>query len=287
MIEPSGGAEPPTATEFSVGAVARRLGIPVTTLRSWNQRYGIGPQGHRPGTHRYYTRADLAVVTRMVELIRMGASPASAARAARVVRTPAPPVGDVAPVLAAAESLDPARLLSLLAAHLGHHGVSATWNLLCRPAFADIVEHQRRGEGYVDVEHLLSWAVTTSLHRGVPAPADTGVEPEIVLACTPGEQHVLPLEVLRAALAEHGRATLLLGASVPPDALARALSLLGGTAAVVLWSQSPYTAAPESIRVAETWHGPVFLAGPGWADIPGEAGPRRLHSLEEAVDALA
>lgn len=275
---------PDTVTEFTVGTAARRLGIPVATLRSWNQRYGLGPQQHLPGRHRYYTVADLAVLSRMVELVRAGATPASAAQAARVLLTPAPEPGALGPVLAATERMDVTRLLDLLSAHLTHHGVTATWNTLCRPAFAHIVTRQDAGEGYIDVEHLLSWALTTSLHRCVPRLAEPAGAGSLVLACAPGERHVLPLEVLRAALAEQGRAALLLGADVPATALAQSLSRRGAHAGVVLWSQTPATAHPEAATAAGP--GPVWLAGPGWNHSHAASGRQVLNSLEEAVTAL-
>ncbi|MEU4412431.1 MerR family transcriptional regulator [Nocardia salmonicida] len=274
---------PQAATELTVGTVARLLGVPVATLRSWNQRYDLGPRGHLPGRHRHYTGADLAVATKMVELVRAGATPGSAAQAARTVRAPEPELGAVDPVIIAAENMDISRLLDLLAAHITHHGVVPTWNQLCRPAFEYIVTRQQQGRGYIDVEHLLSWAITTSLHRCVPPLTDAGREPEIVLACTAGEHHVLPLEILRAALAEKGRAALLLGANVPDDALAQSLSRRTHPAVVVLWSQTPATAAPAALH-AVAGHGPVMSAGPGWTDV---AVGRRLSSLEEAVDVLS
>ncbi|MFB7719698.1 MerR family transcriptional regulator [Nocardia sp. NPDC056100] len=280
--EAAGSAE---LAEFTVGAVARRLGIPVATLRSWNRRYGIGPT-RLPGRHRHYTAADLAALSRMVELIRAGASPASAAKAGRLVLEPTPELGAVDPVVAAAEAMDVARLLHLLDAHLAHHGVIATWNRLCRPAFARIVDHQHRGDGYIDVEHLLSWALTTSLHRCVPAVAAPGGQVDIVLACTPGEQHVLPLEVLRAALAENRRPALLLGANVPTSALAQALSRYPEPPTVLLWSQSARTASVASVHASELGRCEVLLAGPGWA--MSAAVPERyvLRTLEEAVEVL-
>ncbi|MFB8005741.1 MerR family transcriptional regulator [Nocardia sp. NPDC056000] len=280
--EASEAAEP---AEFTVGAVARRLGIPVATLRSWNRRYGIGPT-RLPGRHRHYTVADLAALTRMVELVRAGASPASAAKAGRLVLEPAPELGAVDPVVTAAESMDVARLLHLLDAHLAHYGVIATWNRLCRPAFAVIVEHQRQGDGYIDVEHLLSWALTTSLHRCVPAVATPGGQVDLVLACTPGEQHVLPLEVLRAALADNRRPALLLGANVPTTALGQALSRYPLPPTVLLWSQSARTASVASVHAAEFARCAVLLAGPGWAESASVPDRHILRSLEEAVEVL-
>lgn len=68
---------------LSAGAVARRLGVAVTTLRSWHQRYGLGPNRHVPGQHRRYTTEDLAQLEVMCQLTAEGVTPAEAARWAR------------------------------------------------------------------------------------------------------------------------------------------------------------------------------------------------------------
>ena len=46
-------------TGLAAGEVARRLGVSVTTLRTWHQRYGLGPSLHEAGRHRRYAEADL------------------------------------------------------------------------------------------------------------------------------------------------------------------------------------------------------------------------------------
>ncbi|MEC3953752.1 MerR family transcriptional regulator [Nocardia sp. CDC153] len=281
-----GGDDHAELTEYTVGAVARLLSLPVATLRSWNQRYGIGPRQHRPGRTRYYTSGDLAVAIRMAELVRAGASPASAARAASMMLEPAPTPGDTAPVIDAAERMDIARLTSLVSAHLVHYGVCDTWNRLCRPVFHTIVERQVAGQGYIDVEHILSWAVTTSLHRGIPPLVGSGYAPRVLLACAAGEQHLLPLEVLRAALAEQRCAAVFLGANLPASALADALDRRTRGCTVVLWSQSPDTVSPDPIGVAEARGATVLLAGPGWPRTEYADGRRHLASLEGALAAI-
>ena len=67
---------------FSVGAVARRLGVAPSTLRTWNRRYGIGARELSPGRHRRYTAEDIVRLEHMQKLILRGAAPADAARAA-------------------------------------------------------------------------------------------------------------------------------------------------------------------------------------------------------------
>src|SRR5262249_53198542 len=157
----------------------------------WIRRYGIGPQQERPGRHRVYTEPDIALLTRMVELVRAGATPAGAAASAR---GPVLALGDQATLLDAAFGLRAGAVCDLLETHVRAYGVVETWERLCRPAFAEIVGRQLGGEGCVDVEHLLSWCISATLHRIVPPPATHEASP-VVLACTGGETHSLPLEV--------------------------------------------------------------------------------------------
>ncbi|WP_051761069.1 MerR family transcriptional regulator [Microbispora rosea] len=67
---------------YGIGAVSRRLGVPASTLRTWNLRYGIGPSRRSPGGHRRYDDADLRRLEEMNRLIRTGMPPADAARQA-------------------------------------------------------------------------------------------------------------------------------------------------------------------------------------------------------------
>ncbi|MFF0377630.1 MerR family transcriptional regulator [Actinoplanes missouriensis] len=68
---------------MSAGAAARRLGVAVTTLRTWHQRYGLGPSRHEPGHHRRYTVEDMVRLQVMQRLTAQGVSPAAAAAWAR------------------------------------------------------------------------------------------------------------------------------------------------------------------------------------------------------------
>ncbi|MBJ8346775.1 MerR family transcriptional regulator [Antrihabitans sp. YC2-6] len=266
---------------YTVRAVADRLGVPTATLRSWNRRYGIGPQTHEPGRHRNYTEYDIRVVEKMLELISAGASPASAAQAATNGRyQPAPELGDTAPLLAAAFQLDTVELLRLLAIHFEHFGVVATWEHLCRPAFAAIVREQGDTGGCVDVEHVLSWSVVASLHR-IPNAARPG---SILLACAEDELHTMPLEVLRAALAERDVGARVLG-SVPQVALADAIARTGSPATVLLWASSRATIDRAALMATRDAHARVYVAGPGWGGSQ-PSGTRLLESLAAAVEEL-
>ncbi|MEV6101204.1 MerR family transcriptional regulator [Nocardia sp. NPDC051981] len=272
----------PEQTGLSVRAVAERLGLPTATLRSWNRRYGIGPRQDRPGRHRLYTETDIATLSRMVELVRAGSTPAGAAAAAQGAVLP---LGDEATLLSAAFALDSSTVCELLENHLRSFGVVDTWDRLCRPVFAQIIGRQRAGEGCVDVEHLLSWCMVAALHRAV-APVLTAESAPLVLACTGGETHSLPLEVLRAGLAEHGVGARMLGPDVPTTALTDTLGRLSAPATVVLWSQQEATALTSAIRACDDAGATVYVGGPGWDTLILPDPARRLSSLTDALTQL-
>jgi hypothetical protein len=267
---------------FTVSAVAERVGVPTATLRSWNQRYGVGPPEHSPGQHRLYSATDIAVVRRMYELIIEGASPRSAARTA--IDSVRPARGDAAALLVAAFDFDVFTAGLLLDRHLRHFGVLDSWDHLVRPAFDAIALRQSQGEGCIDVEHALSWTVSRSLQR-FPL-AEPGESSPIILACTSGETHFLALEALRAALVERGRSALMLGADVPRTALIDAVERTGPPVAALLWSQTEDTADVRTVNDLAALAS-VTVAGAGWNAVMDQIEVPHLKSLRAAVEHFA
>ncbi|MFD8755166.1 MerR family transcriptional regulator [Kitasatospora sp. NPDC059577] len=90
------------AAALTTGALARRLGVSPTTIRSWESRYGIGPAHRDPGRHRRWEPHDVAVLEEMCRLTARGVTPAEAARVALAAGTagtadPSAPAGTAAP----------------------------------------------------------------------------------------------------------------------------------------------------------------------------------------------
>lgn len=301
---------------LTTGTVARRLGVAPTTLRTWDRRYGIGP-AHRPGgRHRRWTPEDIAVLEHMCELTSSGVPPAEAARTA-LNDAPAPSVPphvfpppsgtepdrlatDVARqerrgLARAALRLDARTIDDRLAAAIDRYGLLAAWDGVIMPTLHAVGRKwQTSGERYVEVEHLLSWHVSSALRRVAAHPVAKDGAGITLLACTPGETHTLPLEALAAGLAERGLGVRMFGASVPGEALSEAVRRIGPSA-VVLWSQSRNTAGRPlaqhvasiewGVRGART-HPAVLIAGPGWAG-PPLSGTHRPQGLGEAIRMLA
>ncbi|GGY01174.1 transcriptional regulator [Streptomyces djakartensis] len=379
--------------------MARRLGVAPTTVRTWDRRYGLGPDAHTGGRHRRWTAADVARLERMCALTATGIPPAEAARAVLAEAAPTGPgeasagvapglraanpspdtasgrrgaglspdtalgrrgaglrpdtasgrrgglssadavagrrdfgasteaaagpraaggaarpsrpvrsragsglrLGDVRQeckgIARAALRLDAAALDELLEAAIDEHGLVTAWTEVIMPTLQAVGRKwESSGEKYVEVEHFLSWHVSGALRRGAPVAVADRPGALTVLACVPGENHTLPLEVLAAALAERGLPVRMFGAALPVESLVTAVRRTG-PAAVALWAQSRTTASrPLAQHVAAMeWgvrgarRGPVVLTiGPGWAGrtlpgVPRPAGLAEAVALLESV----
>lgn len=304
---------------LSTGAVARRLGVAPTTVRTWDQRYGLGPDVHTPGKHRRWTAADIARLERMSALTMAGVPPAEAARAAREGRPPATaPVAPPRPSPARSRSgsglqlgnvrreckglaraslrLDAASVDDLLTAAIDDYGLVTAWQEVIMPTLQAVGRKwESSGEKYVEVEHFLSWHITGALRRrSQRIPADQAAATTL-LACVPGEIHTLPLEALAAALTDRGLPVRMFGAAMPAEALVDAVRRTG-PAVIGLWAQSRTTAnRPLAQHVAAMEWGvrgarrrPLVLTlGPGWAGqtVPGLPRPSGLAEALAAVEA--
>ncbi|MFD8228799.1 MerR family transcriptional regulator [Streptomyces massasporeus] len=354
---------------LTTGEVARRLGVAPTTVRTWDRRYGLGPDAHTGGRHRRWTATDVARLERMCALTATGIPPAEAARtvlgeatqedgaggptaaagrtvpagrtapaspdtppqtpsqtpsqtgsqrppqaqppARRPSGAPPPPpararshagsglrLGDVRQeckgIARAALRLDAVALDELLQAAIVEHGLIAAWTEVIMPTLQAVGRKwESSGEKYVEVEHFLSWHVSGALRRGAPPSAADRPGATVVLACVPGENHTLPLEVLAAALAERGLPVRMFGGALPVESLVTAVRRTG-PAAVGLWAQSRTTASrPLAQHVAAMEWGvrgarrkPVVLTiGPGWSGRTVTGLPRPT-GLAEAVAVL-
>ncbi|HWS37194.1 MAG TPA: MerR family transcriptional regulator [Actinoplanes sp.] len=288
---------------LSAGAAARRLGVAVTTLRTWHQRYGLGPSRHEPGHHRRYTREDMVRLQVMQRLTEQGVAPAEAAAWAR--RSPdmtahpvvaGEPDGGV-PAIAGSDlgATGPARLGPAGGGQtiaLGPHadpvarGLARAAMRLDGPAMRHILDASVAGRGVIPTwEHVMMPVligvgeryeatkrfveVEHLLSRSITESLSgvprpsREITPRALLAAAAEEQHTLPLEALAAALAEAGVPSRMLGARLPSRALLDAVERTGPVV-VVLWSQLPSTGeVAQWERLLALPHPPLVLAAAG------------------------
>ena len=282
-----------------VAAVARRLGVAPATLRTWARRYGIGPRGHTTGRHRRYTPTDVARLELMQQALLRGASPAEAADYALRAATPTDGYDEVAVLVPreplirsttvaglsrAAMAMDAVATQQLITDSLADLGVVPAWNDVLRPVLTALAGRWTQSGEYIEVEHLVHECTLAAVIGATPLVTAPRNPRPVLLCCAPEEQHSLPLYVLRAALAQAGIGTQLLGAALPESALAAAVRRTG-PAAVALWAQLPHNGRPSVFDGVPRTRQRVrlFACGPGWfaSQLPDRV--ERLDDLGEAV----
>ncbi len=278
---------------LTVDAVARRLGLAPSTLRSWSRRYGIAAVAPGETGDELYTAEDVAYLAQMHGLINGGMPPREAARIVLAEHAAAEAAGDrpafpaprsspgyasvtrdlaipdasalVHELGAAAMALDARLIVEIIRVAMACDGVIGTWVDLLVPLIAGISDQQLRTGSLIDVEHVLTAAACDVLGEASAALSRPAQHPPVLLSCAEEEQHTLSLHVLAAALAEEGVATRMLGARVPRRALAEAI-WRSHPAVVLLWSQ--ITATGDPVPLAELRdhpsHPKIFIGGPGW-----------------------
>jgi DNA-binding transcriptional MerR regulator len=189
----------------------------------------------------------------------------------------------------AALALDSDLVRELLLESIAAVGLQRTWDDVTRPVLAAVARRWADTGVGIEIEHLLSECVTGVFGAAVsaaPSPVP-GARP-VMLAGVPEDQHLLPLAVLAATLAQRGVACRSLGADLPVPAMASAIRRLA-PAAVVLWSQLSSTADPQILRSLPRTRPQfrTYAAGPGWAEV--ELPPRvvLLTSLLQATDLIS
>ncbi len=262
MVDVSVAASSPGGAR--VAEAARRLGVSVSTLHSWERRYGLAPSGRTSGGHRRYTAADIAALQQLRRLTASGLATGAAAQAvaAPVLR---PPSGTdpATRFAAAADTLDPVAARRLAERAVTRLGPVAAWFEVLAPTLRELGERWARTGTCVEREHLATDAAQEALTGYVRRHVPPARRPALLAVAAPGEAHVLPLHALAAALAAHAVTSLVL-TDLPPRALRAAIDGLT-PAVLVLWAHAPGTADTRLLRNLALEVPAAYPAGPGWA----------------------
>lgn len=265
----------PELAGLSVAAVARRLGVAPGTLRTWDRRYGLGPSARTAGTHRRYSKDDLARLLYMHKLVISGVSPSGAAQLAIThkgeIQSPelaSPPLvkGQLVNALfRATERLDRVRVEQMICSQIEKEGVVGAWTNLLVPMLRMIGDAWQRTGAGIASEHMVSEIIKQVLGRHILV-ANPRNERSALLACIGEEVHTLALTALAAALAEENIAVEFLGARTPIEAISEVLRR-SAPPAIFLWAQLPENATFEKITALPSVRPAprIILGGPGWA----------------------
>lgn len=250
---------------YTIKNAAEIVGVPVTTLRAWERRYGIAVPQRTESGYRLYDDDAVRALTFMQSLVSQGWAPRQAAEETRRRLESAAPgteVGgdDVTPapdaparepshepsqgpsqehsheheeLLRAAEGLDVAavsRLLDARYAAASFETVTDEWLL---PAMTQLGLAWASGRVTVAGEHMVAHAVVRKLSGAYEATGTGGIGPRVVIGLPPKSRHEIGLLAFAVAARRAGLATTYVGADLPVDDWVAAVEKQGAVAVVL------------------------------------------------------
>ena len=288
---------PPAHSQLSIGALSRATGIPVETLRTWEQRYGFPVPSRRPSGHRVYPGTVVPRLRRISEAIARGhragqvVSASDSALSALLEDAPAVAAPSTAPaagtssgvddLLDAVRRYDASRLTQLLQSDWARLGVPGFLTERIGPLLDAV------GDGWADKtleirhEHFISEHVGAML-RALRAPLDERARgPVCVLATLPGEQHGLGLLMAAIVAAAADMRVRLAGTDLPIAELAALVRELRARVVAISVSASGAATAGRQLRTLRARLPRQVLVLTGGAGAPVAAGTERMTSLPE------
>lgn len=257
-----------------IGELARRAGVPSTTLRAWERRYGVVTPHRGESGYRLYSPADERRVRSMVALIEGGMAPAEAAERVREVELGADPANHPEPdggstvaemrteLLEALLDFENTGSERVLDRAIGVLSIDAFVGELVLPVLKEIGQRWSGGDVTVGQEHFASNLLRGRL-LGLARGWGGGEGHLALLACPPGEYHDLGLICFGLALRGRGWRITFLGTDTPIESIASCAEETEPAAVVVCSMVAPLPAGVEAelSRVAEI--APLLLAGSG------------------------
>ncbi|MBP1604160.1 MAG: cobalamin-binding protein [Acidobacteria bacterium] len=237
------------AGKLSIGSLAKATGVPVETLRTWEQRYGFPVAERKPSGHRVYALSNVVRLRRIADAIARGHRAgavvgATDAELDRLLSATAPPPAaaplpanpsqpSIDELLAAVETFDADRLTAALWSDWGRLGPIGFVQQTVAPLIERVGLEWEQGRMEIRHEHFLSERLGDVM-RAIRLPLDlSSAGPTVICATLPGESHAIGLQMAALLLSSAGLRVLYLGTGMPPPELGRLARELGARAVAI------------------------------------------------------
>lgn len=288
MVVETGSAGPPgDARGVPITEVARRLGVPMPTLRSWELRYGVPGLSRGSGQHRRYRPQEVNALRLMRDEVARGQQAGVAARAVhKMVGAQGPAVELIHSILGATERLDAAAVRSRLDEAVVLLGLGGCIDEVLLPAMRQVGVWWAVGHCDIAQERMATEAVRAWIDRRIAfTPAPTHPR-SVLLACGPSDLHTIGMESMALLLRSQGWPCRVLGARTSTLTAATAARASGaGAAVVVSHLATGRLRAVQSIVAIDQLDIPVFFAGNAFSAPRSRRGVPGTHLAGSIQDA--
>lgn len=227
--------EPSSGAKLSIGALSRATGIPVETLRTWENRYGFPIPERKPSGHRVYPLDAVPRLNRIAEAIAAGHRPGQVVGASdedlsRLIATTSASSAPEAPAFVVPAGVDELlELVHTFDADRLTRVLMTDWARLDPVRFLDeriaplvraVGEAWATGKLGIRHEHFLSERVEDLTRTLRLRFEERASGPSIVLSSLPGETHGLGIQMAALVVAASGWTTVCLGPDMPVTEIA-------------------------------------------------------------------
>ena len=232
----------PDTPRYNIKAVVQQTQVNISTLRAWEQRYGVPRPKRSEHGHRLYSQRDLATIKWLKHCTEEGLAISQAVIMLRDLDAPALPAA--VPIAEAArlgslphfsshtwpdirkQLMDALAAVNMRQSHLLVNHTCAMFPIetvileLFQPVLLETGARWSRGELCAAEEHVVSNFIRQRLLGLVQLHAPFAQGPRLICGCAPGEQHELGLLMFALLMEQHGWEVVYLGQSLPPEGLA-------------------------------------------------------------------
>ena len=272
----------------TVSSVADELGVSASTLRTWERRYGLGPERREAGSRRRYQPEDVERLRAMVNHVHAGLPAAEAAKRALADVSARPASGplNAAQLRSVALADNLPRLEAALEAAVASHGLVHTWSRFVEPTLKSL--RSTPGGDPVGCPPALMLLnafqrVCRSVHLSRPARSLVGGDRVALIA---DALHETPAQVIGVALAWYGCDVRLLSSENYGGVRAadrfREYVRAGVPALTVVLGHGP-ACADTTHDLTARYGGPTIVVG---ADAPDVLAPhvQRVRTISACVE---
>lgn len=210
-------------SEFPIRVLSEQTGVPATTLRAWERRYGLLKPKRTPKGHRLYTNDDVDMVRQVVTLLEDDYTISKAISAIRLgearekpaEETPSHWVGIRKRFSRAIETFDENLLDSAYNEALSLYPIDIVTINLIRPLLIQLGEEWERRPTGIAEEHFFTAYLRNKIGARMHHAAGRNQGKRLLVACLPGEHHELGVLLFALSAMTRGYRILYLGADLP------------------------------------------------------------------------
>lgn len=289
---------------FNIAAVERDTGLSKDVLRMWERRYGFPVPDRDDNGERSYPADQVDRLRLIKRLMDQGhrpgkliATPTTELTALAPRRTKPPTAStpamaeELAELLAMIKQHDAAAYQQAMQQRLARQGLQRFVQDTVAPLTQQVGERWEDGSFEVFEEHLSTELTKRLLRQAISTLPGGARAPRILLTSVPDEAHVLGLLMVELLFALEGAACIPLGTQMPLLEIGRAA--LAHRANIVALSfsgafpQRQIPALLQQMRQILPEDTALWVGGSGVARLGAMAGVAFMHTLDEAVAALA